>query len=293
MLATLLGILGIAPVVWGIAALAVFLIGCGTSKKEDDASPPDAAPPPPTSPITPPEPEKQKCDNFPKEESKYMVDQQSYDTAHIIWKGEMSKTHMPNWHRNARIFFGADYHLFKTTCEDESIASGKVIELENAVTSCFGGHYEASADPEENGMLVLIHCIGAGKMDSNDFMISHRAMSAFNQTQADWIEVKQACHHFDKATENAANRFSKPSGKKLAKVGKVAAHEELAKAQSIIAPYIKMIDEGMWDELNSALTDRQQEILFTLIGAMNAYGPTLGKAGKTGSTKTERANVFD
>jgi hypothetical protein len=255
----------IRDVVQGILGL---MMGCSSPKEvKQDA--------------TPPKEEGPKCDEFAKDKPHSMVDQDSFDTMHILWSGDVAKAHAGNWHREARIFFGATTRIFGTACVDPSTVDGKTKEYQDGIKIFFEKHYAERAKASEDGILVLIGGIAPESVLEDSFTAAVKAAVGADSSQKDFAEVLAGCYHFNKATEQAMNRFTdKASGVRLSAADKAVARAELTKAEELIAPYIKLIDEGRLDELNQKLDDRQQEILLRLRDAIDGYKRTLGNGGR-------------
>ena len=261
MLATVLGILGIAPLVVAAVVIGAGLIAsaCSGSKGEDDVE--DAAPP------------RKPCDAFDKGSGETHIDQQSFDTMKNVWGEDFAKGNTENWHRHTRVYFGAAAPLYKTTCENPTLLDGDAGEYMVGVKSFFEDYYATKANSADDGILVLIGGLGPSDVSDTIMASGLEAMSAADVTQADFAELLTACFYYNKAIEfdGVGDKYSNPSGRKLPKAEKEAAGKWLELAQPIIGRFMQMDEVA----LNEALTDRQQEILLVLGNAVESYGKTI------------------
>jgi hypothetical protein len=260
MLATVLGILGIVPLVVGAVALTALIIaGCSGSKEEEDVK--DAAPLP------------KPCDAFDKGSGETHIDQQSFDAMKNVWDEDFAKANTENWHRHTRIYFGAAAPLYKTTCENPTLLDGDAGELIDGTKLFFEDYYATKANSADDGVLVLIGGLAPADVANTVVAGGLEAMSAADVTQADFAELLTACHFYNKAIAfgGVKDRYSNPSGRKLSKGQKEAAETWLELAQPILDRFMGMDEVA----LNEALTDRQQEILFILGQAVESYGNTI------------------
>lgn len=260
MLATVLGILGLVPLILGVVALtALIAAGCSGSKEEDDVK--DAAPPP------------KPCDAFDKGSGETHIDQQSFDAMKNVWDEDFAKASTENWHRHTRIYFGAATPLYKTTCENPTLLDGDAGKLMDGTKSFFEDYYATKANSADDGILVLIGGLAPAEVADTIVASGLEAMSAADVTQADFSELLTACFYYNKAIEfeGVKDRYSNPSGRKLSKAQKEAAGKWLELAQPILDRFMGMEKAT----LNESLTDRQQEILFVLGSAVDSYRKTI------------------
>jgi hypothetical protein len=282
MLATVLGVLGIAPLIVGVVVLAAFIAtACSGSKDEKDGGVvKDAAPPP-----------KPQCDAFDKGSGKTHIDQQSFDAMNNVWGEDFAKVKTENWHRHTRIYFGATAPLYKTTCENPSLLDGNAGAYMGGVKSFFEDYYATKANSADDGILVLIGGVGPAKLQDTVVTGGLEQMSSASVTQADFAELLTGCYYYNKATEfeGVIDKYSDPSGRKLPKTDKDTAKEWLKLAQSTIDRFAQMDEVA----LNEALTDRQQELLIALMDAVDSYGRTLktGKGGGSGDPKCTKTDA--
>jgi len=261
MLATVLGLLGIVPLVVGAVALTALLIaGCSGSKDDEE----DAGQPAPPKP---------KCDAFDKGSGDTHIDQQSFDAMNNVWGEEFAKASTDNWHRHTRIYFGATAPLYGTTCENPTLLDGDAGVYMGGVKSFFEDYYATKANSEDNGILVLIGGVGPADVADTAVASGLEAMSAADVTQKDFAELLQACYYYNKAIEfeGVQDKYLNPSGRKLSNAEKEMAGTWLGLAKPIIDRFMTMDEVA----LNEALTDRQQEILFVLGRAVDAYENTI------------------
>lgn len=242
-------------------------MGCGGTKEvKQDAAPPKK--------------EEPKCDDFEKDKAHVMVDQDSYDTMHILWGDAVAKAQAPNWHRHTRVYFDATSRLYGVSCTDPSTLDEATKEFQDGIKIFFQNHYAERAKDSEDGILVLIGGIAPETVSEKSFDAAIKTAVAADETQKDFGQVVSACYHFNKATEKAKDRFTdKVSGARLSASDKASAREEIEKAEKLIAPYLALIEADDYEMLNQKLDDHQQEILFKLIDAIAAYKRTLGRGG--------------
>lgn len=264
MLAIVLGGLGILAVCLTVGAIVA---ACGSNKvdqEEDVAS-------------QPPEPE---CDEHARAEDESNIDQQSFDAMKNLWGEKFDEANAESWHRHTRIYFGATAPLFKTTCEDEALKAGPAGEYMGEVSGFFEDYYSTKANSLDDGVLVLIG--GLAPADVEDFGEADAtvdpilekgidAMAAADVTQGEFANLLKACYWYNLAAVKANDKYSDPSGKTFSKKDKALAMAYLSNAENILNRFNEM-DEA---DLNEALDDRQQELLFALGEAVKGYAKTL------------------
>jgi len=251
------------PLCWLLLPLAFLPAGCGSS--EPIGAEPDAEPEPP------------ECDGFARGQDESYIDQGSYDAMNYVWGDKLGQMKPENWNRHTRIYFGAATPLYRTVCEEPSLREGDVGQYMDDVAGFFDDYYATKANSQDDGILVLIGGLApadvSGFDDASGAMIEGAlgTMAGADATQKDFSILLQACYWYNMATAKAADRFFKPSGRKLSASDKGLAKAYLSNMDNYLNHFADMDDE----KLNQVLDDRQQELLFRLMDAAIDYRKTL------------------
>ncbi len=261
----MLAMLGIALGGLGILAIAcvIGLVVSGCSGSEDEVKKPDAAPPEPSQ------------DPFAKNPQFPQVEPDSYVAYTYLWRDDIKKAQIDNWHRKASIYFGTTDQLYKAIDEDDKVKE-KAGEYTNAVKGFFENHYSAPADKSQQGLLVLLAGIAPISVDESIVFGALDAMAATSTEEKFFADLMKAFYHFNKAVEHADKRYIEPNGFKMSPEQKEDARKHLKK----MAEILKKFEDMDGPALNKALTHQQQELLDFLRGSAEKYEKTLVKSGR-------------